>query len=77
VQVGAELVGARQQSAQARRRKDHRAKLLAAAVLSAAASILFAQAGGTSVLGVRAAWPLGALLIALYATVFWQWRRLR
>jgi ubiquinone biosynthesis protein len=65
------------ESAQARRRKDHRAKLLAAAVLSAAASILLAQAGGTSVFGVRAAWPLGALLVALYGTVLWQWRRLR
>jgi ABC1 atypical kinase-like domain len=65
------------ESRAATRSRDARARLLVAAVGAVGLSVVVSAADLPHPGGVSIAWPLGAVLAALYGWIFFAWRRLR
>ena len=61
----------------AERARNRRARIIATAVLSVSVAVLLAVPGLPAVAGVSLGWPLGVLLVLLYAATALQWRRMR
>jgi ubiquinone biosynthesis protein len=61
----------------AERARNRRARIIATAVLSVSVAVVLAVPGLPAVGGVSLGWPLGALLVFLYAATALQWRRMR
>jgi ubiquinone biosynthesis protein len=59
------------------RARNRRAQLVATTVLAVSVSVILAVPSLPSALGISLAWPLGILLVFLYAATALQWRRMR
>ena len=65
------------ESALTRRNRNRRTKFIVTAVLSVGLSVSLSRPGSLVMFGVSLAGPLATLLVLVYASLWWQWRRLR